>query len=147
MKITDALRGEHGVLHRLLDYTAEHHRCWSLSEVRQAGAWLEQAVASHAAVEDELLFEALAATAAMPSGPLVVMRAEHAEIEGGFERLRSLPDLEAARALLARTVEIAQQHFAKEERVLFPLAEQVVAAAELEQLGALWAERRAVVTA
>jgi hemerythrin-like domain-containing protein len=42
-------------------------------------------------------------------------------------------------------VDVARQHFAKEETILFPMAEQVLSLAELEELGAQFDARRRVV--
>jgi hemerythrin-like domain-containing protein len=39
----------------------------------------------------------------------------------------------------------AREHFMKEENVLFPMAEQMLDARAMEQMGATWAKRRGVV--
>jgi hemerythrin-like domain-containing protein len=42
------------------------------------------------------------------------------------------------------TITLARQHFAKEEQVLFPMAQQVLDDQELFELGAQWAKGRKV---
>ncbi|HEX9670722.1 MAG TPA: hemerythrin domain-containing protein [Thermoanaerobaculia bacterium] len=144
MKITDALRGEHGVLLRMLEFVAGEARGASLGDAQAMGRLLRQAIESHAQLEDELLFCALEPSLPAQQGPLAVMRMEHAEIEGSLERLARETAAEGAGALLLHLAEVARDHFAKEEQVLFPLAERVLPAERLVEIGTTWAERRAV---
>lgn len=143
MKITDALYGEHGPLYALLAHCEGAAAQWELADLMLAGRAVEAVLLSHAAVEDELLFESLAGRLP-PGGPVAVMRAEHDEIDAQLAALRAASDEGAARQALLRAVLVAREHFAKEEQVLFPLAEELVGAAELERLGAEWAARRGV---
>ena len=46
---------------------------------------------------------------------------------------------------LVQVVQVARGHFAKEEQVLYPMAQQALGDAKLAELGARWAERRQVV--
>jgi iron-sulfur cluster repair protein YtfE (RIC family) len=143
MKITDALYGEHGPLYALLTHCEGSAAQWELADLMLAGRTVEAALLSHATVEDELLFGALEAR--MPAGgPVAVMRAEHEEIDAQLAALREASDEAAARRALLRMVLVAREHFAKEEQVLFPIAEELLGAAELERLGAEWAARRGV---
>jgi iron-sulfur cluster repair protein YtfE (RIC family) len=144
IKITDALRGEHGVLYRLFDHCEAGAPGWDLPLAKAAGAQLAAALATHAHLEDELLFVGLEPHLPREMGPLAVMRAEHEEIEGALAALEGATDAGRARALLARVVGTGREHFAKEEQVLFPLAESRLAAGELIELGRRWAERRGV---
>lgn len=144
MKITDALLGEHGVLYRLLDYCEKSARSWDLEAVRVGAGALDKALKSHAEVEEELLFQNLDAHFPGGMGPLAVMREEHEEIEASVERARVTDDVEEARRLLPRIAVVAQEHFAKEEQVLFPMALQLLGEDKLEELGDRWAERRGV---
>jgi hypothetical protein len=59
-------------------------------------------------------------------------------------RAAQATDPEGAAFLLREAIEQARAHFAKEEQVAFPLAEHVLEDTRLHELGALWAERRAV---
>lgn len=144
IKITDALLGEHGVFYRLFDHCEAGVSGWGLERVQAAGAQVASALASHAQIEDELLFTSLEEHLPREMGPLAVMRMEHQEIEGGLEKLPDATGAEAARALLTRVLHTARDHFAKEEQVLFPLAEERLGEARLQELGRQWAGRRGV---
>jgi len=143
MKITHALLAEHALLYRLLDHCAEGTD-WSLERTQGAGNALAAALLAHASIEDELLFSALDRHLP-PMGPLAVMRQEHEEIEGGLAQLPQATDAETARRLLRHVAGVARDHFAKEEQVLFHMAEQVLSAEDLERLGREWAGRTALV--
>ncbi len=147
MKITDAFLGEHAVFYAQFKYLEQSiPAADALAQVKSQGAMLAAALASHAQLEEELLF-----TTVEPHigalGPLAVMRMEHEQIEGALERLPAVQDLEEARALLLQVVENARAHFAKEEQTLYPTAIQALDAAALAQLGTQWAARRAVILA
>jgi hemerythrin-like domain-containing protein len=144
MKITDALLGEHAIIYRLLSHIAGQAESWTVAQAHDAGKLLTEALASHAQIEDELLFVAMEPYIAAQQGPLAVMRMEHAAIEGALERLPETTDPDDAHALLLYLVAIAREHFSKEEHVLFRLAEQMLGDERLRELGAIWADRRAV---
>ncbi|MBI4674274.1 MAG: hemerythrin domain-containing protein [Chloroflexi bacterium] len=174
MKITDALRGEHGVFYAQFTLMQNTVDAATLNTIQTQGAMLAVALGSHAQIEDEILFPALEAEIG-EHGPTRVMREEHVHIEELLMQLqlRQLPQLQTVRELTqahddiegklaqlpdvtsvddARTMVYdllyaAREHFAKEENVLFPLAEQLLSARALEELGAQWAERRGVVLA
>jgi len=144
MKLTDALRGEHGVFYAQFDYI-EHSvpAVEDLAVLKTQAAILASALATHAQLEEELLFQALDPDAGA-LGPLTVMRAEHEQVEGGLSKIPNITDLAEAQQLLLRIVEVARQHFAKEEQILFMLAEQSLDNQTLNDLGAQWAMRREV---
>lgn len=144
MKITDALLGEHGVLYRLLDYCAEEADGWDAETVQAAAGALAAALKSHAQIEERLLFQALDPHLPPGMGPLAVMRSEHDEIESSVERVVHGVGADEGRELLGRIAGLAHEHFAKEEQVLFPLAEERLGAGQLEEIGARWAEERGV---
>jgi hemerythrin-like domain-containing protein len=104
---------------------------------------LAAALASHAQLEEELLFTTLEPHIGS-MGPLAVMRLEHEKIEAGLERLPTVEDLGQTQELLLQVVTVAREHFAKEERVLYPMATKALSAETLANLGAQWATRRAV---
>jgi hemerythrin-like domain-containing protein len=145
MKITDALLGEHAVFYAQFDYLEKFvPRADSVALVKSQGAMLSAALASHAHLENDLLFSALEAHLPTEGGPLAVMRMEHDEIEGTLKRLPDIQDLAEARKMLLHAIQTAREHFAKEEQVLFPMAKQMLEASTLEQLSAKWAEQRKV---
>jgi iron-sulfur cluster repair protein YtfE (RIC family) len=141
MRLTDALLGEHAVIYPLLDQL-ERAPITSAGEARAQAALLAAGLGSHARIEDELLFARLEAKIGAETGPLAVMRMEHDEIEGALANLERVQGTDEARRLATYLVGVARQHFAKEEQVLFPLAEEVLGREELERLGLEWATRR-----
>jgi hemerythrin-like domain-containing protein len=146
MKVTDALLGEHGVFYAQFDYLEKNvPQATDLALVKSQGVMLTAALATHAHLEDELLFIALEAHLDPQFGPLAVMRVEHNEIEGSLERLQEVQDLAEARDLLLYTIQTARAHFAKEEEVLFVMAQQMLDTRTLEQLGRKWAAARKVI--
>ena len=148
MMITDALLGEHAVFYAQFDYLEQSlPTADSLPLVKSQGAMLAAALAGHAQLEEELLFTTLEPHIG-PMGPLAVMRMEHEEIEQTLlERLPAAQELDQARKLLLRVIEVAREHFAKEEQVLYRLAPQSLSAEILTDLGAQWAAHRAIVLA
>lgn len=145
MKITEALLGEHAIFYAQFDYLEKTiPPAKDLILVKGQGAMLTAALATHAHLEDELLFIALEAYINPQFGPLAVMRMEHNEIEGSLERLQEVQDLAEAQNLLLHAIQTARTHFAKEEQVLFPMAAQMLEANALKQLGTKWAEMRKV---
>ena len=146
MKVTDAFLGEHGVFYAQFDHLERAvPEATTPAQVRAHAAFLAAALASHARLEDELLFTALEPRLGAQGGPLAMMRTEHDEIEGGLSRLPGLEGLAEAQDLLLHVVRVARGHFAKEEQVLYPMAEQVLGAGTLGHLGADWARQRKVV--
>lgn len=139
--ITDALLGEHGVIYRLLEQLTSRPFD-SAEEARVQAAALAAGLASHARIEDDLLFVALEVPLGPDGGPLAVMRMEHEEVEGTLERLARVEDAREADALAAHLATVAREHFAKEEQVLFPMAEQLLGEEELRSLGERWAAER-----
>lgn len=147
MKITDALLGEHGVFYAQFSHLEQVvPQLADLAVVQAQGALLTAALETHAHLEDELLFSALEPHLGQ-GGPLAMMRMEHQQIEEGLARLPGLGELVPARQLLLQVVQVARGHFAKEEQVLYPMAQQALGDAKLVELGTLWAAQREVVVA
>lgn len=144
MKIIEALLGEHGVFYAQFDHLEQAApAAESLAQVQSQTALLAAALATHAGLENELLFTALDPHLGQ-MGPLAVMRMEHDEIENTLGQVQATQDLAQAQRLVLHAVRVARDHFAKEEQVLFPMAEQMLGAEGLTQLGTRWAERRHV---
>jgi len=144
MRITDALLGEHGVFYAQFDHLEQAvPAAETLAQVKDQAALLAAALKPHANLENDLLFAALEPHLG-PMGPLAVMRMEHDEIEGTLARVQEVKDLAGAQDLALHAIQVARDHFAKEEQVLFPMAQQVLSAEALAQLGAQWAEQRQV---
>jgi len=144
MNITDALLGEHAVFYALFKHMEQSvPTTESLTQMKIQGAMLAAALTGHAQLEEELLFRTLEPHIGS-MGPLAVMRMEHDQIEGGLETLPAVRELEQAREVLLQIIEVARGHFAKEERVLYPLASHKLSIETLIDLGAQWAARRVI---
>ncbi len=133
----------------------------ALPVLGRIGRMMETQLAQHARKEDEALFPALEALLGAESGPTSAMRLEHREIHSQGELLRQTlselnevehPRIEAAgaklreltatgseaKALRANAEEIIRlldAHFDKEEQILFPLAENLLDAQALTEVG------------
>ena len=144
MRITDALRGEHGVLYALFERVERPLPPTNgPAAVREQAALLAAALLSHARVEDTLLLPAMARSG--DSAVAGAMAEEHESIARALAAAHEADDVEAARGQLLAAVEEARAHFAREERMIFPAAESMLGAAELEELGRRWAATRGVV--
>jgi len=144
VKITDAFLAEHAMLYAQFDYLQQATpAAANLAVVHSQAATMTATLASHAHLEDELLFTALDAQMG-PMGPVAVMRMEHDQIEALLEQVLVAQELAAAQRLMQQTLQLARIHFAKEEQVLFPMAQQVLDERTLTQLAGQWAQRRGV---
>jgi len=143
MRITDALYGEHGSLYMLMNAIEGRLTGAELAALQSSAALFEATILAHAHFEDDPFFTALEQK--MPGGgPVAAMRAEHEEIEGELAQVATSREASAARAHLEAAIAAARSHFHKEEVVLFPLAEQLLGADALEQMGEAWARSRGV---
>ena len=144
MDIIDGLLGEHGVFYALFDwYEKSAARAETLADIQQIARPLAEALVSHAKLEDELLFPLLESDNFLRM-PLLVMEREHKGIEQALQGVETcMRKSEALNQVLA-SIEAARQHFAKEERILFPRARQVLDEKQLAKLTRQWAEARGV---
>lgn len=144
MKITDAFLGEHGVLYAQIDQlTQALYGNESLDLIKSKTAILTAGLVSHAHLEDELLFDALDNTPA-GAGPVPVMRREHEVIDHALTGLQQMDDADQVLKIIKSTLELTRQHFFREERVLFPMACQMLSEEIQQELGAAWGKRRVV---
>lgn len=143
MTIIDALLGEHGAIYALLDHLeAALDGLQDLRLVQEQTALLAAALASHAAVEDALLFEPALDAGGAPT--FQVMEQEHRGIEALIEQAGHAHDLDTARSALQDAMSLARDHFAREEHMAFPMARDALGREALTELGRSWAERRHV---
>ena len=140
IKITDALVGEHGPLYAQLDRLALVTE-GSVDAIRSCSELLAAGLASHAQLEDTLLFAALEQRTGRDS-LLEGMYEDHEQVDALLTELAGVDDAGQARSLATRLVALARNHFAKEEKAVFPLAEQVLGEDELVRLGEEWEYRR-----
>jgi hemerythrin-like domain-containing protein len=135
---------------------AQHRACDAdlvrAEQLAQGADWhaAERAVSNfvdhteaHLRYEEQDLFPRLEAALPMAAGPTAVMRGEHGQIRTLFAELTAAVAAQDAGAV-SDTVEtlllVLQQHNAKEEAVLYPLADRELAAdprlaSSMEQVG------------
>ena len=144
MKLTDALLGEHAVIYELFAYLRDTILVSDdVRDIRGAVPVLERLLGSHARVEENLLFPRLEPHLG-ETGPLAIMRCEHSEIIDLLEIARQETDIAALKSVIGRLLDLAHNHFQKEERVLFPIAQEFLDEATLTWLGDEWASSRNV---
>jgi hemerythrin-like domain-containing protein len=144
MKITDAFLGEHGVLYAQFDLLEQALKAGeNLDQIKSKTAMLAVGLISHAHLEDELLFDAMDKTPA-GTGPVPIMRREHEVIDHALAGVQQMDDPVQLHKLIKSTLELARKHFGKEEKILFPMANQLLTEESLTQYGILWSNRRSV---
>lgn len=128
----------------ILDFMGgDHHACDDLFAAAEAAAaqknWdsahslferFQAALAHHLAMEEEVLFPAFEARTGMSMGPTQVMRMEHEQMRGLLQEMASaVANADQGRYLgLSETLNmLMQQHNLKEENVLYPMTDQVLA--------------------
>ena len=142
MKITDALRAEHVVFHNLFDYLERTApKLKTAAEIRSLARLLECLLEAHSRTEEELVvapldhcFEQI--------GQRETFHQEHKEIDASLTLAQTVRTAKQARAHLMSAVVSSRQHFDKEERIVFPLAEQLLTAKTLAGLWQTWMEQR-----
>ena len=144
MKITDAFLGEHAVFYAQFIECEDMIARVDLAGVKQAAGVIASALATHADLEDMLLFQPLADRADERASIFQIMDEEHRTIGALLVEIARTHDPERGRELLLEMIHAAREHFLKEEQVAFPLAERLLGAEELERLGVAWSEARNV---
>lgn len=142
MKITAILQAEHSVFHNLFDYI-EHTtpQVKTLAELKSLARLTEALLAAHSKTEDELFIEPLEHCFEQV-GQRETFHQEHEEIEAALVAVEQARNLKTARNLLLRVATAARKHFDKEERIVFPMADRILKAKTLTDLGEEWSKRR-----
>lgn len=144
MKITDVLRAEHAVFHNLFDHIeAAAPKLKTLAEVKSLAAVIEKVHAPHSKTEDDLFIEPLEPYFDQ-MGQRETFHAEHEHIEGALARVQAARTVKDAKKILLNAIAASRKHFDKEERIVFPLAERILKAKTLNDLGEEWLNRRQV---
>lgn len=124
-------------------FTADHRECdaaWAVLEGAVGGGdtsklgelWkvFEGRMRRHLAMEEEVLFPAIeSATGMRGGGPVAVMRHEHEQMRGllaEMARRAAAGDFEGVLDQGDTLLMVIQQHNAKEEGILYPLADNVL---------------------
>jgi hemerythrin-like domain-containing protein len=142
MKITDILLAEHIVFHNVFDHI-EHAlpNLKTTGEVKALAALLEGLLRGHSHTEDDLVFAPLEHCLEQ-LGQRDSFEEEHREIDASLLRVGEARQLAEARRLLQRAVAYSRNHFDREERIVFPLAEKVMKQQTLAELGKTWMKQR-----
>ncbi|MCX8090424.1 MAG: hemerythrin domain-containing protein, partial [Verrucomicrobiae bacterium] len=142
MKITEILTAEHAVFHNLFDHIERSlPRLRTLPELKALASTLEALLRAHSQTEDELFIAPLEHCLEQ-IGQSDTFHEEHEEIDDNLLAVQKARNARDARKLLARAVLACREHFDKEERIVFPLAERTLKAHTLQALGAAWLKRR-----
>jgi hemerythrin-like domain-containing protein len=125
-------------------FTDDHRRCdesWAALETfvtqkdsagaRKAWDEFKAAMARHFAMEEEVLFPAFEnATGMHGGGPTMVMRHEHVQMRAVLAEMAQHADAGRYESVLDHgdtLMMLIQQHNAKEETILYPMADRVLA--------------------
>lgn len=142
MKITGILRAEHSVFHNLFDYIERTlPSLKTVAEIKSLARLTETLLAAHSQTEDDLFIEPLEHCFEQV-GQRETFHEEHEAIERALTAVQKTRDLKTARRQLLTVVIAARKHFDKEERIVFPMAERVLKAKTLNDLGEEWLRRR-----
>ena len=117
------------VLARLQAVESGFAACGANNAVEDFVGYLESDVAHHFALEEHALFPLLARHLSLTQGPLAVMNAEHTTFR---ELMRSLGtglregNIEQQHRCTQELIELLRAHIAKEDNVLFPMADRML---------------------
>ena len=144
MDVTQALLGEHGIVHLLVEQLEEAlERYQTTSELRAASEPLAITLLGHARIEDETLFQPYEKhTGSL--GPLKCLRHEHELMDQQIRSMFRLQDPAVLREQIKALLDVTRRHLAREEEVMFKAARDAIEQGELEHLGHHWAEFRGV---
>ena len=144
MKITEILMAEHAVFHNMFDHIeAVAPRLKTLAEVKALAAVVDKVMAPHTKTEDDLFIEPLEHCFDQ-IGQQETFHDEHELIEAELAKVSKARDVKSAKKILLGAVTASRKHFDKEERIVFPMAERILKAKTLSELGETWLKRRAI---
>jgi iron-sulfur cluster repair protein YtfE (RIC family) len=142
--ITETLAADHRNCDRLLGAIAIRGRRTDWAQVAQETAAFRSAMERHFRFEEEVLFPPLEQVSPMSTGPTEMMRQQHAQIRALLDDLGAAATAEDADDFtgISETLHfLIQQHNAKEEGILYPLADRALGAdgealtARLDEMG------------
>jgi hemerythrin-like domain-containing protein len=142
MKITDCLIAEHSVIHAALgqmDRLTQHRQ--ALPEIRTLCQFLEGLLKMHGDAEVNLAYVALDHVLAN-KGQMERLYQDHEELHQRFQQIVEARDITEARRLLRDLKIEINEHFAWEERSVFPIIEQELRDETLNELGNVWRQER-----
>jgi hemerythrin-like domain-containing protein len=96
---------------------------------------------AHSSAEDQLFISPLEHCFEQ-IGHCETFHQEHEDIERNLNLVQKARQTTQARKLFLAAITACRKHFDKEERIVFPLAERVLNAKTLTDLGRTWMEQR-----
>jgi len=142
MKITEILMAEHAVFHNLFDHIeAAVPRLKTPGEVKLLATLVDRVMAPHSKTEDDLFIEPLEHCFEQ-IGQNETFHAEHRQIEEALAKVQKARMLKDAKKVLLGVIAASRDHFDKEERIVFPMAEHVLKVKTLSDLGREWFQKR-----
>jgi len=139
--VTEYLQADHRRLDALMEAARQAVRDGRAEDAAASFFEFRVGLTRHIKIEEGLLFPSFEAATGMSrqGGPTGVMRLEHEEILRLLGEIRELfvsPQLDAAafEALRGALVALLQEHNGKEERVLYPMTDRMVAPVRLREL-------------
>jgi hemerythrin-like domain-containing protein len=142
MKITEALFAEHLVFHNMFDHIeATVPDLKTVAAIKSIASLLEVLLKTHAATEDDLFLGPLEHCFEQ-IGQRDSFLDEHQEMDENLRLVQQASGVKEAQQLLLTAVRHSRRHFDREERIVFPMAERVLKAETLAQLGQVWLDQR-----
>jgi hemerythrin-like domain-containing protein len=138
MKITEILLAEHTVFHNLFDHIEDTlPEAKTLAVVKALAVAVDTLTRPHSETEDRLFIAPLEHCFDQ-IGHHATFHDEHELIGQALAGVLKTKDLKLAKKLLLGAVIASRKHFDKEERIVFPMAERVLKAKTLTELGKQW---------
>ena len=133
---------EHAVFHNLFDHIESTvPQFETLGEVKSVAMLVDKVMATHSKTEDDLFIEPLEHCFDQ-IGQNETFHEEHRQIEEMLASVQKARTLADAKKILLEAMSAAREHFDKEERIVFPMAERVLKAKTLSELGKEWLRKR-----
>jgi len=127
--VTEYLEGDHRRLDAMIPEIEGSLAASAFQPARGRFAEFACGLSRHIEVEEQVLFPAFEqATGMSGGGPTAVMRSEHVEIRrlmGAVTAALAASDAASARDAIRRLTETLGAHNLKEERILYPMSDQV----------------------
>ncbi len=131
MTIIESLLVEHELLRKMMGAMSQWlTESLSPEKLRERAAMLEVAIDDHAAREEQQLFEPLRASSNSARDLIGLMELVHEEVRDLFREVAD-PRRDPQERLWTILM-LTEEHFAKEEVAVFPLAERILGSERLE---------------
>ncbi len=138
MKLTDALLAEHVVFHSIFaSINKEMPHFTKVEEFQAVAKMLLGTLEAHGKAEHDLLLPPIE-TYLSGIGHLENFHQEDDAIVANLAHTIEASDIDSAKNYLHKALRLASDHFDKEERLVFPLAEQHISEESLHALGKEW---------